>query len=269
MLEHQPKVIVDGAFGVELGGLFAANGGGDFGEDVFQEAAFAEEVEAAGGIGRPKKLEQFVADAFGADGPDLRGEGLEGGEGFGLDLKIELCGKANGPKEAEMVLIEAGGGGADGADQFGAEVLFAADPIVEFLANRLEIEAVDGEIASLSIGLSVAEADVFGVAAILVIRFGTVSGDLKLMAVFDDHDNAEFAAHGDGVREERFNLTGQGGGDDIVITWFAAKEEIANAAADPQGVKAGGLETPDNCCGVFAQRVVALFGRAHGWMASD
>jgi hypothetical protein len=40
--EHQLEVIVDGAFRVKLGGLFATDGGGDFGEDVFQEVAFAE-----------------------------------------------------------------------------------------------------------------------------------------------------------------------------------------------------------------------------------
>ena len=76
MLEHQPKVIVDGAFRVKLRGLFASDGGGDFGEDVFQKVAFAEEVEAARGIGRPKQLEQFVADAFGADGLYLRSVAL-------------------------------------------------------------------------------------------------------------------------------------------------------------------------------------------------
>ena len=193
---------------------------------------------------------------------------MESGEGFGFDLKIELGGEANGPKEAEMVLVKAGGGRADSADEFGAEVLFAADPVVEFLEDGLEIEAVNGEIAPLSIRLSVAKAYLFGVAAILIIRFGAESGDLKLMAVFDDDDDTELATYRDGVQEQRFDLARQCGGDDIVITGLAAKEEIADAAADPQGVKAGGLETPDNSRSVYTQRVVTLFGRAH-WLMGE
>src|SRR5262249_5813272 len=125
---------------------------------------------------------------------------------------------------------------------------------MDFLEDGLEKEAVDSEIAPLSICLSVAKADVFGMAAILVIGFGAEGRDLKVMTAFDDDDNAEFAAHGDSVGEERFNLVGQGGGNDIVIAGFAAEEEIADAATDPKGDKAGGLEMPDNTRGVFAQR---------------
>ena len=134
---------------------------------------------------------------------------------------------------------------------------------MEFLEDWLEIEAVDGEIASLSIGLSVAEANVFGVAPILIIGFGAEGRDLKLMAAFDDDDDTEFAAYGDSAGEERFDLVGQGGGNDIVIARFAAEEEIADTATDPKSDKPPGLQTPDNGRGVFAQRVVTLFWRAH------
>ena len=181
---------------------------------------------------------------------------MQGGERFGLDLEIELSGKADGAKETEMILIEARGRGANGADKFAREVLFAADPIVQRLADGIEVEAVDGEIAALGISLGIAEADAFGVAAILVVGFGAESGDLKLVARFEDDHDAEFAADGNGAAEEGFDLFGESGSDDVVIARFATEQEIPDTATDPKGSKAGVLEAPDDGgCG-FAQRGV-------------
>ena len=82
---------------------------------------------------------------------------------------------------------------ADGADDFRAQILFAADPVVEFFRERIVEKPVDGEIAALRVGLGIAENDFLRTPAILIIRLGAKGGDLELMFAFDDNHHAEFA----------------------------------------------------------------------------
>jgi hypothetical protein len=157
-----------------------------------------------------------------------------------------------------MVLSKAFGGRTDGAKQFCAQIFFAADPVVQLSGDGVEEQAVDGEIAPAGVGLGVAEGDVLGMAAILVIGLGAEGGHLEFMAGFEDNDDAEFAAHGNGARKKGFNLGGQGGGRDVVILGFAAEKAVADAAADPVRGVAGRLKSADDAGGEAGQ------GRVHG-----
>ena len=90
--------------------------------------------------------------------------------------------------------------------------------------------------------------------AILVIRLGAEGGDLELAAAFDDHHHAELASDRDRALEEVLDLFRQGGGDDVIITRLAAQQEIAHAAAHPEGREAGALQPADDVeRGVFRE----------------
>ena len=75
----------------------------------------------------------------------------------------------------------------------------------------------------------------------LVIRLGAKRGDLKLLAVFDDDDDAEFFADRNGFAEKFFDLLRLGVRGDVKILRLAAEQKIAHAAAHPERSKAGGL----------------------------
>ena len=146
-----------------------------------------------------------------------------------------------------MVLGEPFRRRADGADDPGAQVRFAADPIVQLLPHRIVEQAVDGEVAPAGVGLRVAERDPFRVPAILVIRLGPEGGHLELVAAFDHHHHPELAPDGNRAFEEVLDLFRQGGGDDVVIARLAAQQEIAHAAADPEGREPGALAAGGRC----------------------
>jgi hypothetical protein len=251
ILQHEEEVVEDRSFRVKIGGLIAACGGGDFGQDLFEQTALAKEVEAARRVGRTEQFDEFVADALGADGMNFGGGGFNGGEGFGFDIEIQLGSKPIGAKEAEMIFAKALGWRPDSADDFRAQIGFAADPIMQFAFDGIIEEAVDGEIAAAGVGDGVAKNDIGWMASILIIGFGAKGGDLELVIVFENDDDAKFASDGNGAWEEIFDLVGQSGGDDIVIARFAAKKKVANATADPISGEAGLLEALDNVSSDF------------------
>jgi hypothetical protein len=255
ILEHEEEVVEDRSFGMKIGGLIAGDGGGDFGEDLFEQAALAKEIEAAGGMRRTEEFDEFVADAFGADGMNFGRGSFERGECFGFDIEIELGGESDGAKEAEMIFAEAFGGRTDGADDFCAQIGFAADPIMQFAFDGIEEEAVDCKIATACVGDGVAKNDIGWVASILIIGFGAKGGDLELVIVFENNDDAEFAADRNGAWEKVLDLIGKSGGDDVVIARFAPEEKVANAATNPIGGEAGLLEALDDLSGGFGERL--------------
>lgn len=74
------------AFGMKFGRLLDANHGGDFGQDFREQAGVVQHLEGgAGGAGFSEQAEEFVADAFSADAPDVRGELADGVGGGGFD----------------------------------------------------------------------------------------------------------------------------------------------------------------------------------------
>lgn len=107
IFEHQEQVVENGSFRMKIGRLVARDGGGDFGKDVFEQAALAKKIEAARRVGWTEKFDEFVADALGTDRENLWRDGFDGGEGFGLDIEIELGGETNGPQEAQVILGKA------------------------------------------------------------------------------------------------------------------------------------------------------------------
>ena len=79
-------------------------------------------------------------------------------------------------------------------------------------------------------------------AAILVIRLGAKRGDLELLSAFDDDNDAEFFADGNGFVEKFFDLLRPGVRGDVKILRFAPEQKIAHAAADPKRGEARPLQ---------------------------
>jgi len=65
---------------------------------------------------------------------------------------------------------------ADGADDFRAQILFAAYPVMELFRDRIIEKSVHGEVAALRIGLGVAERDLLRMPAVAIIRLGAICG---------------------------------------------------------------------------------------------
>ena len=247
-VEHDARVDEHVAFGMELGGLFDADHGGDFGEELREEAGVEEGLEGLSGMDCGEEgLEELVADALGADLGDVRGGVEDGGPGAGVDGKAEGGGEAHGAEHAEAVFGEAAGGVADGADDAGVEVGAAPDVVGDFAGAGVEEESVDREVAAEDVGAGVGEGDGGRVAAVEVGRFGAEGGDFDVFAGRgDDGDDAKGLADGDGGGEEGFDLVGEGRGGDIPVVWGAAEEEVADASADEPGFVAGGAEGTDD-----------------------
>ena len=254
--EHGAGVDEDVAFGMELRGLLAAFEFFDLGEDFFEESALVEEVEAADAVRVGDDFDEFLADAFGADGVDVGGVNADGVPRGGFDLVVETGGEADGAEEAEFVFAEAGGGIADGAEGPGFEVGLAADEVDELVRDRIVEHAVDGEVAAVGVFLGRGEGDHLGTASVDVFVVGAEGGDLEGAAVFHDQDDAEVGADGLGVGEKFLHLGGFGGGGDVIVAYAAAGEiggvaGLLQAAGDFGG---GGFEV-HLLCGSLAGAV--------------
>ena len=103
--------------------------------------------------GRTEQFYQFIPNPFGADEFDFGRELFDGGKCLRFDFKTQLRGKPHRAQQAQMILGKPFLRRADGADDFRAQILFAADPVVKFFRERIEEKPVDGEIAALRVGL--------------------------------------------------------------------------------------------------------------------
>ena len=227
---------------MELRGLLAAFELFDLGEDFLEESALVEEVEAADAIRVGENFDEFLADAFGADGVDVGGVGAEGVPRGGIYLVVETGGEADGAEEAEFVFAETGDGVADGAEGFGLQVGLAADEVDELVRDRIVEHAVDGEVAAVGVFLGRGEGDHLGTASVDVFVVGAEGGDFEGAAVLHDEDDAEMGADGLGVGEKFLHLGGFGRGGDVIVVRVESEEFVPHAAAGEIGDVAGLLQ---------------------------
>jgi len=106
ILEHEEQVIEHGSFRMKIGRLFARDGGGDFRQDLFEQAALAKEVEAARGVRRTEEFDQFVANTFRADRADFGRCRFESSKSLGLNSEVELGREADRSEQTKMIFAE-------------------------------------------------------------------------------------------------------------------------------------------------------------------
>src|ERR1039458_5760723 len=204
---------------------------------------------------RREQFYQLIPHALGADEFYFRRERLNRRKRFWLDRKTQPRGETHGAQQPQMIFAKTFLRHADGADDFCAQIFFAADPVVDFFCERIVEQSVHREIAAQRIGLGVGENNFLRAAAILVIRLGAKRGHLKLLPALDHDDDAEFSADGNGFAEQFFHLLRLGVRGDVEILRLAAEQKIAHAAAHPERGEARALQATNNFSGDFTRRI--------------
>ena len=152
-----------------------------------------------------------------------RADGLERGR---IDLEIQLGGKAHGAQHPHRILAVAGGGVTDHAQQPGRQIVHPAHRIDQRLGNRVVIEGVDGEIASVGVFFAGAEHVVvqhppMGVG--LAIGMGCAEGgDLDGLAPEHHVNDAKAPADDACASKERLHRLGGGVGGYVEVFRGAA-----------------------------------------------
>ena len=189
-----------------IGRLLAMARSFDLGQNLLQKSGFLQQPQPARCMGRLKEFEQFIPNPFSADALNFRRQSLDTAKGFRLNLKFELGRQAYRAQQSQVVFSKPLGSRADCADQFCLEVLFAADPIEQFLLDWIIKQTVDGKVTSSRIRSGIAKADRLRMAAVAVIGFGAEGGHLELVVRLDNYQDPKFTANRDGPREQCFDL---------------------------------------------------------------
>ena len=254
ILQHQADVVEHRAFGMIVGRLFASDRRHQFRQDVRHESAFVEQGQPARGVRRGEELVQFVANPLGAHEFDFLRVLLHCGHRLCFDVEAELRGETDRAQQAQVIFREAFVRRADGAEEPGAQILFAAHPVMHLLGDGIVEQRVDREVAADGVLARVTETHGAGASPVLVIFFRAESRDLKLVAALQHDDDTELFADGNSVRKERLDLIGRGVGGHVVIMRLAPEQRIAHAAAGPEGFKSGVAQAADDLSGGVTHR---------------
>ena len=131
-----------------------------------------------------------------------------------------------------------------------------ADEVDHLLFDRIEEQAVDGEVAARGVLLGGAESDAVGMPAVAI---GGVTAEGRHLdhacRLGPEHRNhSEGGADGQGapVAEKLADLLGHGVGGHVIVLGRAAEELVADAAAGPIGLEAGPAQAANHLGGETA-----------------
>ena len=164
-------------------------------QDVLQQPAFIQQLEADGRSRRHHDLVQFLRDAFHGDDLDAFRVARDGVERLGLDVEMQLSGETDGPHHAQRV-VGVGDVRIQGRPDGQLLEVFHAVEGVEEGPEVVLVEAdghgVDGEVTAV---LVVFEGAVFhdGFPAVAVVGLPTGADELNLDAFVSDHGRPEGA----------------------------------------------------------------------------
>ena len=137
----------------------------------------------------------------------------------------------------------------NGANNFGTQIFFTADPVMDFFCQRIIKKSVHREITAQSIGPGAGETDFFRPPAILIVRLGAEGGHLKLLSPLHHNDDTKLPADRYRFRKNCFDLLRPGVRGNVKILRLAAEQEIAHAAAHPECGITRVLQPGNNCPG--------------------
>ena len=252
----------------------------EFGEEEGKETCFLQEFETQGGVGGEDDFVEFGGDALGRDDAESAGVALDGVEGFGEDVELELGGETDGAHHTEGVVAEGDVGVEGGAYEALVEVADAAEGVEE-LPEGVVVEryghGVDGEVAPV---LVVLEGAVLhnGFAAFTAVAFASSADKFDLPegvalavverggAVVFEYNHLDIGVDGLGSGLCQVDAVAQT--DDVDVGAGALEEVVAYHSAHGKGLNAhgvGGLAY-DAVDGVVENKVhgVAL-GVRHLW----
>lgn len=203
----------------------------------------------------------FLPDALAGDAAEFAGMSADRRSGAPFNAKIQPGGKTCGAEHPQVVLAEALGRVANGANQARTKVGHAADVIDDATAfaprprgwtldERILEQAVDGEVPPAGIVLSIGECDGIRSPAIGITQVFTEGGDLDPDALPPDGQwhkhHAEGFADRPGPAEKAFDGLRWRVGGDVVVLGLQTQKTIAHAAAGQVGDVAGRTQTLDD-----------------------
>jgi hypothetical protein len=167
-------------------------------------------------------------------------------------VELEPRGKADGAQHAQLVFGVAQFGVADGTDDSKSEVSASAHEIqhssievtVGVVGDRVEQQAVDGEVAALDIFARVGgKTNCVGASTVrvgtVVAKGGDFGGDVGCVGLRGaNEDYAEVGSDGECLREKCDDLVGGGRGGDVVIFRRQAEQEVTDAATGKESLVA-------------------------------
>ncbi len=244
----------DVTLGMKLRGLRDTLHRGDFRENLDEKAEFIQKFESAPGLALGEQLGEFLANALGGDNTNFVGVFADGSEGCGFDGVAEARGETDGTEHAEFVFGESAGRFADSPDDFGGEIIAAADEIEDFTGVVAHEKAVNGEIAALDVFFGrLGIDDLVGMAAIGVTEVGAKRGDFDFEGILADEDYAELCADVETLGEKPQNFLRRCICCHVEIRGLALEEDVANASANEKGLVPLALERGANRIGEFAR----------------
>jgi hypothetical protein len=204
-------------------------------------------------MGRGKEFDQFISNPLRAERVNLWSIGLKRFKGAGLNFEAELGGQPDGAEHSQMVFGKPLFRQADGANDFGAEIFLAANPVMHLVLHWIKEKAIDRKITALGVGDRVPKADLLGAASVTVISFCAKGGDLKLLTLLNNDNDSEFFTDRDATLEGFANCVWPRVGCHIVVGRFAPEQKVADTAADPKSLEAGFLQSGNDVSSDFAQ----------------
>ncbi len=218
------------------------------------DVLLAQDVPGALGTSAQKQLAHFVKQARGRC--DLQ-QVLHVGDDVLhalVDVEVELGLEAHDAQQPYGILGEPHLGVADERDTSGLEVGHAADEVDDLFRLRIEIECVDGQIAperiffqraeqvvphndAVLVMLAVDVVVLFDVVFVVLGRFAE-GRDFQHLATYTHMGDSETPSDQPRAPEQVFDLFRRGTGCHVEIFGLFFEEQVADAAADQQGLEA-------------------------------
>ena len=167
-------------------------------------------------------------------------------------LAIYEGSKTNRTEHAQGIVVDAYFGIADEANEKFFYIGFSSKWIVEFVRNRIKVECVDGEIASLCVCFPVAEADGVWMATVGGGIFFAEGGDFEDVFSHWHASAAEDGRKAAGLWEDCLNFLGSCLGAYVDIFRDMPTQHFPNGASYPPGVESGICEVFDDAIGRFS-----------------
>ena len=126
-------------------------------QDAVVQPLVAQPLQAGQAMAAFQQLHHLVEQPCRWHVLQQRGQCADGLERGRIDLEVQFGGKAHGAQHPHRILSVAGGGVPDHAQQSGRQIVHPAHRIDQRFGDRIVIEGVDGEIASVGIFFAGAE----------------------------------------------------------------------------------------------------------------
>ena len=115
-------------------------------------------------------------------------------------------------------------------------------------------QGVDSEVAAAHIPMCAREFDMRRPASIFIVALGSKCGNFITVAFLNHNHDAKTYTHRHRMRKKRTDLLGPRRGNNVIISWLHAAQEITHASTHEVGFMASILQATNNTCRRIAGR---------------